>query len=133
MRLPWNSRLLSWLLLLYFTTYVIPPTSSLADTAGLSEPSAAVSLAQGCQHIKVFLYDIIMWQYLEQARHTDSSDILRATIRVLKEKTSTNLTTDFFSAALPGTTYRDRFHDSFHTRLLEARYTASGISPPLFV
>jgi hypothetical protein len=139
MRWLMNNRTLSWLLLIYFAVYVIPPTSSFANTAVLPEPARADAPAiQDPRHIRLYLRDIILWRQLKRIKHSDKqSGILSRDERGFEiDMASADITGVGLGAVagdLPGTSWSEYKCDISHqSRTADIRYVRSGISPPLF-
>lgn len=130
--------LISWLLLIYFVLYIVPPVSSFRSSPHGSDPGESVyAVDRDGSKAKLFLFDIVLW---EQLKKTKNSEFL------MSPSTDSSVSkgfTDFrengqqalidISSAFSRPVGFGRKVPLFNgARSSVIRFSCSGISPPVF-
>jgi hypothetical protein len=131
-----SAHTVSWILLLYFAFFIVPPLSSFASAG--SQPAFAggteYRLQQGQGNGPLLLFDIILWQKLKKARHSAFLKSIQSCTAFGKE--AHNFPDVHEAATVPpgecACFLSDNNHSplSRHSRCSDIRFTRSGISPP---
>ncbi|OGW42036.1 MAG: hypothetical protein A2010_06165 [Nitrospirae bacterium GWD2_57_9] len=70
-------KLVSWVLLVYFVFFIVPPVSTMAAfTQPAAGSPAGVTLEQDHKHAPLLLFDILLWQNLKKTKHSDEFVVL---------------------------------------------------------
>ncbi len=127
----------SWILLIYFAGFILPPMSSLASVqqkAAMSAGTSSYRIVQDHRNTAPLLFDIILWQQFKKTKHSkefifstpDFSNCSPANKSFEYKDAASHFTLKPFQSA----------NRSHHVSLLhQARsshycFSRSGISPP---
>lgn len=123
----------SWLLLSYFALFIVPPLSSFGPVPNIAAAQEQYSLKQARQRAPVFLFDIIIWQQLEQTRH---SEFLAPPGGANQNNGPADCRTNQQAAAqikilFPGPDHSSRnLPEYYQSCSSDIRFSRSGTSPP---